>query len=248
MKAQNIKAQNFIGTSGYYYPGWIGKFYPENMKSSEFLIYYENYFDTVELNSTFYHMPKKTTMKNLRKKLKPDFVVSVKMNRTITHLKRLKNVENELGAFFDSVSELGTNLGAILVQLPPSLKLNIELLNSFLVLLPKQFKYAIEFRHKSWLDENVFAMLRDYNVAFVVSHGDDYPFLKCETANFSYIRLHGPDELYASLYSENELKEWATYINEINEKGMEAFVYFNNDFYGYAIENATSLKNLLSML
>jgi uncharacterized protein YecE (DUF72 family) len=248
MNKQNSRAINFIGSSGYYYPGWTGKFYPENMKSSEFLTYYQNYFDTVELNSTFYHMPKKTTMRNLKRKLKPDFVVGVKMNRTITHLKRLKNVENELEMFFDSISELGTSLGAILVQLPPSLKLNIELLNSFLALLPEQFKYAIEFRHKSWLDENVFAMLRDHNVAFVVSHGDDYPFLKRETANFSYIRLHGPDELYASLYSEIELKEWSEYIKEINKKRIGAFVYFNNDFYGYAIENATSLKNLLSML
>ncbi|MBP8612768.1 MAG: DUF72 domain-containing protein [Candidatus Atribacteria bacterium] len=245
---QDANQKNFIGTSGYYYPGWIGKFYPEGMKSSEFLNYYQDYFDTVELNSTFYHMPKKTTMKTMKRKLKPDFVVSVKMNRTITHLKRLKNVENELRMFFDSVSELVTNLGVILVQLPPSLKLNLEILNNFLTLLPNQFKYAIEFRHKSWLDESVFTLLRDYNVAFVISHGDDYPFLRRETANFSYIRLHGPDELYASLYSESELNEWAEYIKSINEKGVEAFVYFNNDFYGYAIVNATSLKNLLSML
>lgn len=246
MSMDEIK--NSIGTSGYYYPGWIGQFYPPDVKSSEFLDYYQNYFNTVELNSTFYHMPKKTTMKNLKRKLKEDFVVSLKMNRTITHIKRLQNIENELQIFFDSVSELGTYLGAILVQLPPSLKLNVALLNTFLELWPKRYQYAIEFRHNSWLDESIFKLLKDYNVAFAVSHGDNYPFLKIETAAFSYIRLHGPKELYASSYSKSELKEWATYIKQINEKGLNTFVYFNNDFYGYAVKNATSLQKLLTTL
>ena len=237
--------ENFIGTSGYYYPGWISEFYPEGMSSNGFLEYYEQFFNTVEINSTFYHMPRATTIKNLKKKLKEDFVVSVKLNRTITHQKRLKDVKDLLDSFFESVLVLGNNLGVILVQLPPSLKKDEELLFSFIEMLPKNVKFAIEFRHKTWLEKSVFNILRKYNIAFVVTHGDNYPFLKIDTAEFAYIRLHGPKELYASSYSEEELKEWAIYIKSLNGKGLSTFVYFNNDFYCYAVKNALTLKNIL---
>ena len=237
--------ENFIGTSGYYYPGWISEFYPEGMSSNYFLEYYEQFFNTVEINSTFYHMPRATTIKNLKKKLKEDFVVSVKLNRTITHQKRLKDVKDLLDNFFESVFVLGNNLGVILVQLPPSLKKDEKLLLSFIEMLPKKVKFAIEFRHKTWLEESVFNILRKYNIAFVVTHGDNYPFLKIDTAEFAYIRLHGPKELYASSYSEEELKEWAIYIKSLNGKGLSTFVYFNNDFYCYAVKNALTLKNIL---
>jgi Uncharacterized conserved protein len=240
-----VGVENFIGTSGYYYPGWISEFYPEGMSSNDFLEYYEQFFNTVEINSTFYHMPRVTTIKNLKKKLKEEFVVSVKLNRTITHLKRLKDVKDLLDNFFESVLVLGNNLGVILVQLPPSLKKDEELLFSFIEMLPKNVKFAIEFRHKTWLEESVFNILRKYNIAFVVTHGDNYPFLKIDTAEFAYIRLHGPKELYASLYSEEELKEWAIYIKSLNGKGLSTFVYFNNDFYCYAAKNALTLKNIL---
>lgn len=237
--------ENFIGTSGYYYPGWVSEFYPEGMSSKDFLEYYGQFFNTVEINSTFYHMPRATTIKNLKKKLKEDFVVSVKLNRTITHLKRLKDVKDLLDSFFESVLVLGNNLGVILIQLPPSLKKDEELLLSFIEMLPKKVKFAIEFRHKTWLEESVFKILRKYNIAFVVTHGDNYPFLKIDTAEFAYIRLHGPKELYASSYSEEELKEWAIYIKSLNGKGLSTFVYFNNDFYCYAVKNALTLKNIL---
>ena len=235
----------YVGTSGYYYPGWIGAFYPEGMKSNEFLSYYQNFFNTVEINSTFYHMPRISTMKSIKKNLKEGFVVSVKLNRTITHLKRLKNAKYEVESFFESVSYLESNLGCILIQLPPSLKLNLKLLSEFLEILPQKTLYAIEFRHKTWLCEEVYKLLNEKNVAFVVTHGDNYPFLKIDTATFAYIRLHGPRELYASSYSEEELKEWAEYIKSLNEKGLSTFVYFNNDFYCYAVKNALTLKNII---
>ncbi|MGB9855316.1 MAG: DUF72 domain-containing protein [Caldisericum exile] len=238
--------ENFIGTSGYYYQGWIGEFYPEGMNSKDFFEYYERFFNTVELNSTFYHMPRKNTMKSLKRKLKEDFLVSVKLNRTITHVKRLKDVKDLLQMFFESVLELEKNLGVVLVQLPPSLKRNDELLYSFIEILPKNVKFAIEFRHKTWLDDNVFQILRNNNIAFVITHGDNYPLYKIDTANFAYIRLHGPKELYASSYSSEELKEWANHIRSLNKKGLSAFVYFNNDFYCYAVKNALTLKKLLS--
>jgi Uncharacterized conserved protein len=125
------------------------------------------------------------------------------------------------------------------------LKKDEELLFSFIEMLPKNVKFAIEFRHKTWLEESVFNILRKYNIAFVVTHGDNYPFLKIDTAEFAYIRLHGPKELYASSYSEEELKEWAKYIKSLNGKGLSTFVYFNNDFYCYAVKNALTLKNIL---
>ncbi|BAL81205.1 DUF72 domain-containing protein [Caldisericum exile] len=237
---------NYIGTSGYYYPGWIGEFYPEGISSKDFLEYYERFFDTVELNSTFYHMPRKSTMRSLKRKLRDDFLVSVKLNRAITHIRRLKEVKDLLDMFFESVFELEKNLGVVLVQLPPSLKRNDELLVSFIETLPKDIKFAIEFRHKTWLDKQIYKILRENNIAFVATHGDNYPFLKIETAHFTYIRLHGPKELYASSYSNSELKDWANYIKSLNQKGLNTFLYFNNDFYCYAVKNALTLKKLLS--
>lgn len=238
--------ENFIGTSGYYYPGWVSEFYPEDLSSKDYLTYYQKFFNTVEINSTFYHMPRASTMKNLRRRLNKDFLVSVKLNRIITHTKRLKDVRDPLNKFLESVTTLESNLGVVLAQLPPSLKANKELLLSLIDLLPKDIRFAIEFRHKSWLNEEIFQILEESNIAFVITHGDNYPFLKRNTANFSYIRLHGPKELYASSYSEKELKDWADYIKTLNQNGLQVFVYFNNDFYCYAVKNSLYLKKLLS--
>ncbi len=236
----------YIGTSGYFYSGWIGKFYPPEINSKDFLLYYQQFFNTVEINSTFYHMPKPSTMKSLKNKLKEDFKVSLKMPRIITHMKRLKNVEDELSKFFESVSFVKDNLGVILIQLPPSLKFDTELLKDFFVKLPKEFSFAIEFRHKTWLNDFTFSILKEFNVAFVITHGDNYPFLKTETSSIVYIRLHGPKELYASSYSKEELESWKSYIMELCAKGYSVYVYFNNDFFGYAVDNALMLTKMLA--
>jgi len=236
----------YIGTSGYYYPNWIKKFYPEDLKSSDYITYYQKFFNTVEINSTFYHMPKPSTMKTLKSKVSKDFKISVKAPKIITHIKKLKNCNEELLKFFDSISNLKENLGVVLFQLLPQLKFDKDLLLDFISNLKPDIKYAFEFRHKTWLNSDTYEILKKFNISFVITHGDNYPFEKVETADFVYIRLHGPKELYASSYSLEELREWSIYIKELESASKTVFVYFNNDFYGYAIDNATTLKNLLA--
>ncbi len=240
-----MEIKNFIGTSGFSYSHWKGIFYPEDLSSSKFLEFYAKNFDTVEMNSTFYHIPRDSTIRNWTKKTPENFVFSVKASKFITHIKRLKEAEESVEKFLQKAELFGNKLGVILFQLPPSLKKDTVLLSEFIGTLDKNKKYAFEFRHKTWLSDDVYEILKKNNIAFCISDTPRYPYAEVITADFSYVRLHGHTKLYASEYTKEQLKHYAKLVSENNKKGISFYVYFDNDFYGYAVKNALELKNLI---
>jgi uncharacterized protein YecE (DUF72 family) len=240
------KGTCFIGTSGWYYPHWFNKFYPNSLSQEKLLPYFAQKFNTVELNNTFYHLPKESTVKGWCKKVPPDFIFAVKASRFITHIKRLANLGDSLRVFLNRVYLLKQKLGPILFQLPPSMKKDCKRLAGFLKKLPEKGKNVIEFRHQSWLDEEIFSILKNFNIAHCIISMPNFPMVVRPTADFVYIRMHGGTVLYGSNYSQKELKQCAKWIKKFLRDGLDAYVYFNNDAYGYAVRNALTLKKMLT--
>ncbi len=235
-----------IGTSGWWYEHWYGKFYPPEVEKRDWFSYYAKVFDTVEVNSSFYRLPFEGMVKGWARKAPGNFKFTLKMWRRVTHLKRLKGVEEDLSTFFERVKPLKENYGAILHQLPPSLKLDLSLLEGFLKMLPKGLDQAVEFRNESWLQSKTFSLLKKYNVAYCIVSTPKFPELFELTTDFSYIRFHGMETLYGSLYSDDELKKWARRIRGfLRKKIKRVYVYFNNDYNAYAVKNALKLRELL---
>jgi len=242
------KAKVYIGTSGFSYSHWRGIFYPENLPSTKRFEFYTNYFQTTEINSSFYRLPQEKTILNWYFSSPDNFVFSLKAPKAITHLKRFLEVEEEWNKFENRIKLLNEKLGPVLLQLPPSFKAddeNIKRISEFLD-GKENFKLAIEFRHKSWCDEKIFEILKSFNVAWVIADSSRYPKAKVITANFTYIRLHGPKEMFSSCYSDDELYNLANEIKEYSKVCNQIYVYFNNDFNGYAVKNAETLINIVN--
>ena len=242
----------YIGTSGFYYAHWIGKFYPEDLRREEVLSFYSQHFETVEINSSFYHFPRRSTVEKWKAAVSGDFVFSLKLHRSITHLRKLKPEVLFLDKFFASLEPLKRRKTVVLIQTPGSLKCDLERLQVFLSLIPKGFLYAFEFRHKSWFEREVYELLKKEAAALVFSDSPIkkdgsrlWPRVEVETAPFFYIRLHGSKSLYRSSYERSELEEIASLAKEKAKAGLDVFVYFNNDAEGHAIENALELKGIV---
>ncbi len=241
-----------IGTSGYNYPHWgNGVFYPSELPEKRWLEFYSEYFNTVELNVTFYRLPTKKIFEGWYKRTPKHFIFAIKGSRFITHIKRLKDCGQSLELFLDRACCLREKLGVILWQLPPRFKVNKERFKEFSTLLSKvpiskKISYAFEFRDESWFCREIFNTLKDFNFSLCISHGSGLPMKESITSNVIYIRLHGGEILYGSNYSEDELMQWAEKIKSWNDKGKTIFVYFNNDAYGFAVKNAMRLKKILS--
>jgi uncharacterized protein YecE (DUF72 family) len=235
--------QIHIGTSGWIYDHWSGVFYPQDCPKSRWLGFYAKHYGTVELNSSFYRLPKPQTFENWREKTPHCFLWAVKANRYITHIKRLKDPEEPLERLFSSVEMLREKLGPILIQLPPTLSFDEKAFGNFCQKLKAKHLYALEVRHPSWADERAVKILRDNNIAFCISDtAGRYPYIEEDTATFFYIRLHGSRRLYASEYTEKELQ---TYAQKIRDWSKDTYLYFDNDYKGYAIKNAKRLKEIL---
>lgn len=235
--------QTFIGTSGWNYDHWKERFYPAGYPKAGRLDYYMNHFSTVEVNATFYRQMSMDTFMKWRMKSPEDFVFSLKANRFITHIMKLKGVEDSVKTFISSVSALGPKLGPLLFQLPPSITFDEKVLESFLSLLPAGYRYTLEARHESWTSPEALAALGRYNVAWCIADtAGRFPYLEAITADFVYIRLHGSKKLYASDYTLTELARWA---DKIRSWGIDAYVYFDNDFMAHAPMNALQLKEIL---
>lgn len=238
-----------IGTSGYNYYHWRGIFYPTELSPKDFFKYYQEIFSTVEINYTFYHFPKKSTMEKWYKEAREGFLYTLKVPRGITHLKKLSNIKEELLRFLDVALCLKEKLGALLFQLPPSFHLtpeNLERVKSLKELLPKEVNSAIEFRHKSWFSlKEEFEFLRDGNLCVVTVSSPGLPFVIFNFTKSFYLRFHGKERWYAYDYTEEELKEIYLLIDNLPDDST-IWVYFNNDFDGYAVKNALYLKSLLS--
>jgi uncharacterized protein YecE (DUF72 family) len=251
-----MAAELYIGTSGWHYPDWIGKFYPENITGYNELKFHAQRFNTVENNSSFYRIAKDTTYKTWDRQTPNGYKFSIKVNKAITHdakLELTEDVMTKLSYVIESTQSLGDKLGAILIQLPASFRYDLPKLDKFLFFLRTliddqtyRFDIAIEFRNKYWLHDETYAVLKKYNVALAAAQSSRYPLARIVTADIAYIRMHGPGKLFASLYSTNQLSEWADYIKQIANQVKRIYVYFNNDYFGYAIDNAKELMMLLN--
>jgi len=258
------KGQIYIGTSGWVYNHWEGVFYPENLTGKDKLKYFSKYFKTTEINYSFYHLPSRETFQKWYQETSADFIFSVKASRFITHIKRLKNVEKPWKIFLENALNLKEKLGPILFQFPPNFRAteeNIKRLEDFLELIRAKLRCAAEFRHDSWCNQKIYNLLKKYNVAWVIAcppigwslkatgrraDSPRYPKAEVVTANFIYIRMHGPKVLFSSKYTRKELQDLAQKIKKWLKNGLDVYCYFNNDAYGYAIENAKELLEILA--
>ncbi len=233
----------YFGTSGWSYPGWKGRFYPPGLPAGEWLSFYAQTFATVEINMTFYRFPKPEMLRRWVEITPPSFRFTLKANRQITHLKKLKNVRSEVRYFYILADSLRERLGCILFQLPPSITLDLNLLGEFLKTLSPGYRNVIEFRHESWYDERVYELLRIQAVTFCTVSSAKVPKTSPETAPVAYVRFHGLTGGHRHNYSDGELEEWAGIIRKM--KAEEAYIYFNNDYQAFAVHNCLKLKKLL---
>lgn len=238
------KARLHIGTSGWVYAHWKEVFYPPDLRQDRWFEYYAARFGTVEINNSFYRLPSEAALEAWRERAPANFIFAMKASRYITHIKRLKDVE-AVGLFVERVSILGPKLGPILFQLPPRWHVNTERLNAFLEGLPKGYRYAIELRDETWFDEEVYKRLREHNVAFCI-YEFDWRLSPLEvTADFMYVRLHGPGGKYQGLYGAEGLEPWAQRVREWQREKRDVYFYFDNDQAGYAAADAATLRGLL---
>ncbi len=249
MKNNTNISQLFIGTSGWSYKHWAGIFYPDSIKPAGYLEYYLTKFSCVELNSSFYHLPRKTTVTGWEKRTPDTFKFCPKLSRFITHQKRLANTGDALKRFFDVFELMKTRLGPVLIQLPPGLSFDKSLIESFLNILTKQYndyRFALEVRQKTWITNEFFDLLSQHGVAFVIADsGRRFPYHEAVTTDFVYLRFHGHEKLYASDYSDEALTQYADRIISWLNQGKEVWVFFNNDFNGFAVKDAEKLRELI---
>jgi len=234
-----------IGTSGWHYDHWRGRFYPEKLAKTKWLEFYTGHFATVELNNSFYRLPSEAAFATWRDSSPASFTFAVKVSRFITHIKRLKEAGEAVEKFITRAKILGEKLGPLLYQLPPNMHRNDEVLESFVSTLPQGMKHVFEFRHESWLEEGVFQILHKYNIGFCIF---DMPSVSCPlvaTTDFAYVRFHGSAGLYWSCYSDEELASWAKRLASLAQNLKATYIYFNNDAEAFAVRNATTLGTYL---
>ena len=233
-----------IGTSGWQYQHWRGPFYPEGLPSSKMLNFYLQRFDTVEINYSFYRLPTAECFRQWRDATPPRFCFAVKASRFLTHYKKLKDPENALDNLLPRAVGLKQKLGPILFQLPPRWPANPERLEALLAILPRKLRYAFEFRDPSWHVPQIYKILRRHNAAFCIYDLEGFQSPAEITADFTYIRLHGPGGKYQGSYSRDALSAWAERISNWRRGLRAVFVYFDNDQAGHAARNALELKKL----
>ncbi|MBD3317800.1 MAG: DUF72 domain-containing protein [Chitinivibrionales bacterium] len=234
-----------IGTSGWSYPHWRGSFYPNDLPVDEWLGWYAERFDTVEINNSFYHLPNRVTFSSWRSQTPQGFIFSVKASRYITHLKKLRDAGNALTTLLSRAEGLQDKLGPILFQLPPRWRCNHQRLKDFLGSLPRDFSYAFEFRDPSWFNERTYALLDEYEAAHCLYHMGQDASPRRIAGPFAYVRLHGPQPYYTGDYDGRTLRGWARTMQNWSDEGREVYLYFDNDDAGYAALDAARIKDML---
>jgi uncharacterized protein YecE (DUF72 family) len=235
--------KNYIGCSGFIYPQWKGKFYPQDLARSKWLRHYSSKFNTVELNGTFYRFPVAKNLKIFYENTPEDFKFSIKANRIITHSLKMKNAKEKVEEFVKIAEEgLMDKLGCILFQLPPSYKYSEDNLNSVLESVPLKENSVVEFRDASWWNDEVYSTLEKNKITFCNNDFPGMPDMIVPTRNYFYMRFHGRPILYRSEYSVTQLKQ---FVKNINDKSMNRFIYFNNTDQLGAIPNAMFLREVL---
>jgi len=237
------KKKFFIGTSGWNYEHWLKRFYPKKLPQKQWLEFYSKYFNTVEINMTFYRWPKSSFFASWYKRTPKGFKFTIKATRLITHIKKLKNVGKLVKDFYKLVDRLKEKLACILWQLPPNFKpteANIQRLEKFLKFLNKKYRNVIEFRHESWWQEKIYRLLRKHNVCFCIVSGIGMPEKIVVTSKIAYFRFH--EGKNSGCYSASQLRDYSNKMKKI--KVSEVYAYFNNDSSAYAVKNAIQLKKL----
>ena len=237
-----------VGTSGWSYDHWNGVLYRPDLPARDRLGRYVEVFDTVELNASFYRWPPPAGFASWRRRLPDGFELTVKAPRGLTHARRLYGPEQWIERMTAGLHELAGRRGPLLVQLPPSMQRDDERLDYFLRRVPAWMRPVLEFRHPSWSDDSVFALLERHGAAYCVMSGAALPCILRATSDVVYIRLHGPDpgSLYAGSYSSEDLGWWAERIREWERAGHQVYAYFNNDGGGNAVRDAVALRAALS--
>ncbi|CAN5735007.1 DUF72 domain-containing protein [soil metagenome] len=225
-----------VGTSGFSYKPWKGSFYPADMKDGDMLAFYSTQFDTVELNNTFYRLPNENTLRQWAEQVPPGFRFALKASRTITHIKRLKEIADPVGYLFRVTAVLGDALGPVLFGLPPNMKQDLDRLNAFVELIPEGVRAAVEFRHPSWHDDAVFDVLRSRNLALCIAQTDEDETPLVATADWGYIRLR------REAYSTADLAAWLQNINA--QPWTDTFVYLKHEDAGVGPRLARELLEL----
>jgi uncharacterized protein YecE (DUF72 family) len=241
----HLRAPVHVGTSGWHYGHWRGPFYPDDLGADGFLAYYAGRFATVEINNSFYRLPSEQAVRAWRDAVAPNFRFAAKGSRFITHLKKLKDPERSLAPFLERMALLGEKLGPILFQLPPHWRFDATRLEAFLAALPEAYRYAVELRDRSWINGRALELLGAYNVAFCIYELAGYLSPREVTADFVYIRLHGPGGPYQGRYDGRTLTAWAEAVAAWSQQDRQVFCYFDNDEAGYAAQNALELQDLL---
>ncbi len=239
-----MKGRVYIGTSGWSYKSWEKTFYPPDVSVSRHFAFYVTQFPTVEINLTFYRLPAPKMVEGWRDKAPEGFVYAVKGSRFITHMKKLANLNGAVDKFFDRIEAMKERVGIVLWQLPPILRKHPGRLDHFLAQLPRIYSYAVEFRHPSWLDDEIFGLLRRHGVAHVSVSSLGMPMNLTVTSDCVYIRFHGLEGGAAHDYTREELAPWARHIRKQASQGKTVYAYFNNDANVRAPANAKVLMEM----
>jgi uncharacterized protein YecE (DUF72 family) len=244
-------AKSHIGTSGWNYKHWWnGEFYAKDLKPADWLAFYSKNFSTVEINTSFYRLPSEAAFQNWCTQVPPEFIFAVKASRFLTHIKRLKDPRGPLKLFFSRSKYLRDRMGPVLFQLPPRFKFDSERVHIFLEALRpyvrgRKIRCAIEVRDPTWLVPPVFDELRRYGIALCLADWRDMPVTGPVTADFVYVRRHYGKAAGGS-YSKKELDEDITKIRNWMKRGLDVYVYFNNDMVGHAVRNAAYVRRALA--
>lgn len=237
-----------IGTSGWHYKSWSGPFYPSDLKPKDFLSFYVEHFNTAEINNSFYRLPTEKAVAAWRDGVPRDFLFAWKVSRFITHLKRLKDVEDSIDLVFGRMAGLGSTFGPVLFQFPPTFRAepeNLDRLVRSLKHVPPRRRCAFEFRHPSWYENSVLDLLRDHNAALCISDHEAAPAPWVATADFVYVRAHGSEGRYAGRYSPATLSSWTKKLDRWRGEHRDIYVYFDNDMKSAAPKDARKLTELM---
>jgi uncharacterized protein YecE (DUF72 family) len=246
-----MAGQAFIGTSGYVYGHWRGRFYPRQLPAREWFRFYAERFETVELNNPFYRLPSAATFEAWRAAAPAGFSFAVKASRFITHMKKLKDPAPPLRLLLGRARALQAALGPVLFQLPGIFHVNLPRLDGFLAAVERQrlvkgLRVALEVRHPSWLDDAVFRRLENAGVALCFADWHEVPVVGPITTDFVYIRRHGSGRRYGGSYPAASLARDAREVRTWLRDGRNVYVYFNNDHNAHAVHNALRLRELVA--
>jgi uncharacterized protein YecE (DUF72 family) len=234
-----------IGCSGWNYRHWRGRFYPKGLPQKGWFQFYAEHFDTVEINNSFYMLPKPATFDKWREQAPAGFCYAVKANRYLTQAKKLKDCEEPLRRMMAAVRHLGDRLGPILYQLPPSMGIDLDRLESFLTLVPGDVTSVFEFRNMSWYVGETYALLDRHGAAFCTHDMPDSASERIAVGPATYVRFHGGEGKYWGRYSDERLMSWAEWLVQQARSGRPCWCYFNNDIDAHAIDDAQTLKSMV---